>query len=449
MGDRPMRVEIAPAPRWLIQVSRRASLPWSRGIAATTTSTAVHEGQRNDTLFRIGCALPSDTATEEVEAFLSAANDRRCKPPLPDSEVSRIAKSVCRHLAKSAANVGRRRFRLLSIERLRAFPDLEWLVKDIIPEGALCEMHGMPNVGKSFLALDIALAVATGNECLGQSVAQGDVVYVAAEGARGLKPRVNAWLTARGPKCEPKTLHVLPTAVQLLDPKEITELVEVITEDGIRPKLIVIDTLARCFVGGDESSARDMGLVISNIDELRHATGASILIVHHTTKDGRTERGSGALRGAADVMMTLVPKRDVLELSSQKAKDTRAFSPLRLRLVESGDSMVVELTASAGVPHPDRISSDEASLLDCLQRLGGEGIPSGRWMETARVPKTTFERHKKRLVEMGYVVRERRGVYTVAAVHGSDSGPTARQPGPIGATPLPGGGHGPSRRRVA
>ena len=80
-------------------------------------------------------------------------------------------------------------------------------------------------------------------------------------------------------------------ALNLLDPKTPGELLADIgielPEAYQRPALIIVDTLARCMVGGDENSAKDMGLFIAHADALRKETGATVLIIHHTGKNGR------------------------------------------------------------------------------------------------------------------------------------------------------------------
>jgi RecA-family ATPase len=64
--------------------------------------------------------------------------------------------------------------------------------------------------------------------------------------------------------------------------------------------LAVVDTLARCFVGGEENSARDMGRFVAAADRLRTATGAAALLLHHVSRHGGAIRGSTALPGALD-----------------------------------------------------------------------------------------------------------------------------------------------------
>lgn len=109
---------------------------------------------------------------------------------------------------------------------------------------------------------------------------------------------------------------------------------------NLKPSLIVIDTLARCFVGGDENSAQDMGRLVQAITYLKRETGAAVLLLHHCGKPGDgysrklSERGSSALRGAAESMIRLerVKKEHQIELVNEKQRDAAEFSPITLWL---------------------------------------------------------------------------------------------------------------------
>jgi hypothetical protein len=102
--------------------------------------------------------------------------------------------------------------------------------------------------------------------------------------------------------------------------------------------LIVVDTLARCMTGGEENSAKDVGLFVAGVDRVRHATGAAVLIVHHVGKGGDV-RGSSALPGALDTQILAEADGEFLRLSCLKQKDAERFKPitLRRRIIDLGD----------------------------------------------------------------------------------------------------------------
>mgnify|MGYP001228609381 CR=1 FL=1 len=89
------------------------------------------------------------------------------------------------------------RFPLLSMAELEDLPDPAWLVRDLIGLETLAVLFGMPGVGKSFVALDIALSVASGRPWQDHEVQQGPVLYVVAEGGHGTRRRVRSPIRSR------------------------------------------------------------------------------------------------------------------------------------------------------------------------------------------------------------------------------------------------------------
>jgi DNA-binding transcriptional ArsR family regulator len=196
------------------------------------------------------------------------------------------------------------------------------LVTGILDEGNVAVLYGAPASFKSFVALDLALTLTTGTvwKRAAHETQECNVVLFSGEGQAGLGRRILAWLSCREEELraagvDPSGLREVVQrrfraageAIPLIDasePETVMAALEELTKDlDGSPKLIVLDTLARCFLGGDENSARDMGTFIEACDEIRKRTGAAVLLVHHTGKDGDLERGSSALRAGADVMI--------------------------------------------------------------------------------------------------------------------------------------------------
>src|SRR5262249_54949721 len=92
------------------------------------------------------------------------------------------------------ASLMKRRFALMSVKELMELPPTEWLVQGFIEQGVLAVMYGESGHGKSFVALDWALSIATGSRWNGNDVVAGSVLYVVAEGGRNIRKRVMAWL---------------------------------------------------------------------------------------------------------------------------------------------------------------------------------------------------------------------------------------------------------------
>ena len=285
--------------------------------------------------------------------------------------------------------------RLLTATELAELPKLHYLVEGMLRADALNVVYGPSGAGKTMLAIDYGLCVGTGLPWNGQSVERGPVVYVAAEGVSGFHPRLDSWQRSRGVKTL-TNFRVWPAAVNLYR-QELSEFTAAVDELEHKPSLIVIDTVARCMVGGDENSARDMGLVIASVDSLRARYRCAVLLVHHTGKNGETERGSSALRGAADIVISLKPDAASLKLRSEKNKDGAPFEPWSLHLEEVGESVSLRLGTASG-----RLSPQEEQILETVSAsFGTEWVSATRVIEVSEVPKSSAYRSLESLCGAG------------------------------------------------
>lgn len=238
---------------------------------------------------------------------------------------------------------------LRPLDRIRADLSARYVVKHWLDAGTFSVVYGEPNVGKTFLALDIAFHVAAGTPWHGSRVRGGSVVYLAAEGGRGVELRIEAFRRDRPDMARQieaaGTFHLLPITVDLCAPGDAEALVDALRE--IRPSLIVIDTLARSMGAGDENTAKDMGALVKNADFLRAETGAHVLVIHHSGKDTtKGARGSGALRGAIDHEIELTREGKVITAENKKQRDgpsglcfAYTLRPVTLGEDEDGDEV--------------------------------------------------------------------------------------------------------------
>jgi hypothetical protein len=223
-------------------------------------------------------------------------------------------------------------FRALSIEEIQQLPPPKWLLKNRLPEGQTW-IYGEPGAGKSFLALDWAASVASTGL---------NVIYFIGEGVTGFARRVGAWKNVQGRDLS--TFRVVPQAPHLLDANSVAALEA--TVDAWSPSLIVVDTFARSLVGGEENSARDVGMAIDALDTLWRERQVSSLVIHHSNKGGTSERGSSAIRGAADATWEVTPGVDGDKFlgataTCRKMKDAEPPSPVPFQLRTEGDSAYV------------------------------------------------------------------------------------------------------------
>lgn len=238
------------------------------------------------------------------------------------------------------------------------------LVKGLLAGVSLICVVGAPKSGKTFFVLDLAVAIATGSEWRGRKVQQGGVCYIAGEGQVGLRARVEAIRRTRQPD-EDMQFTLIPIALNLATATaDADALIAKIRSAPWPTKLVVIDTLARNFGGGNESSAEDMGAFVANCDRLREATGAAVIAVHHFGKDsGRGARGSNALPAAVDTEIQ-VERGDGnitrATVTLQKDGEDGLIFPFQLKRVDLGTdddgdeitSMVVEHIDAEDAPQP-------------------------------------------------------------------------------------------------
>ncbi|MBA2671629.1 MAG: AAA family ATPase, partial [Gemmatimonadetes bacterium] len=301
------------------------------------------------------------------------------------------------------ARIGAERFRLMTDTDIQSLPPMEWLWEGVLPENSLAALIGPPEQGKSLLSLGLCFSAQTGTPYLDRKVRGGNAVCVAAgEGVSGLGSRTRAWKAANH-YAGNIGAHFLTEPVMLADPTEVRHFVAAIRTLSEPPALIVIDTLARCYAG-DENSTQDMSAFVAGADRLRTETGAAVLIVHHTNATGERERGNTALRGACDVMMLARKEGELITVSCEKMKDAPHFPKMHLRLVRVADSVVVFTAERAPAVNPDELTEKQAEILALLRTHFLEnGATASEWLKSSGVPERTFYDARTALVRKGYV----------------------------------------------
>ena len=301
------------------------------------------------------------------------------------------------------------KFRPIPADQVKDFPPVAWLVKGEIPKHGQTLLYGPTGGGKSFVALDYAFQVAK----------IWPVVYVAAEGAAGYAARLLAWQKHNHGQ-DLGQLYFVDRAVNLLDTNEVDAFTVAISDLGAR--LVIFDTLARCMIGGDENTARDMGIAIENSDRVKRALGpdgGAVILVHHSTKAGNTERGSGALKGANDQVIRLDNEDGLLTLSCEKSKDATPFDSRNLRLLpvetgrqtEDGDpetSCVVipaDKVIMRGAVTKNGRKMLETLALEAFCDTGGRQTALIR----AGIPEGSFARTVSALIRDGFVTQDAKG----------------------------------------
>lgn len=295
--------------------------------------------------------------------------------------------------------------RLLGTQQILDLPPVQYTVAGFVPKnGGVC-IYGPPGSTKSVAALDMAMSVATAVQYHGYKV-EGPMaaVYVAAEGSAGLGQRLRAWVAEHGFAGGNPPIWFLCEAVNLMDANSVSRfLADTRSAVAGAVGLVVFDTLARCMPGGDENSSKDMGLVIAAVDRVRKETGAAVVLVHHTVKNGDTERGSGALRGGMDTMIHVTREGPEVTLDVDKQKDGTEFKT-PLELAERHGS-VVHVTANPAWQSGRREMGDNhrKMLLSLSRDFTREGATATEWQTATGVAQRSFFRLRTDLVSWGYV----------------------------------------------
>jgi hypothetical protein len=302
------------------------------------------------------------------------------------------------------------RTRLLTAAEVIKRPPPEVLVEGLLFRSTLALLYGRPKSYKSFLALDLALSVAGGRDWGDRTTAQGPVVYVAAEGLAGLGKRIQAWEQAYGFKrrATGEEFCVLPEKVRLLELGDVAALVDLARL--VQPRLVVLDTLNRCLVGGDENDSEDMGRAVDAIDQVRQAS-TTVLVVHHADKAGRHYRGHSSLEGAVDTVLKLERTGKVITLTSEAQKDAEEAPPIQLRTTREqvgADTSLVLYCHGGNGSFADEMAPAEATVLELLgSTFGSSGASASQLLRTSELPERSFYRALKALEERGAV--ENRG----------------------------------------
>lgn len=199
--------------------------------------------------------------------------------------------------------------------------NVAWLIKGVMPKAELGAIFGASGAGKSFFALDLAMAIALGTPWRGKQVKQGAVAYICAEGAGGFRLRIKAHAEYHGTDLVDLPLWVLGDSPNLLEKLDVKDLVAALRKIPDL-QLILIDTLAQTTPGANENSGEDMGRALGHCKVLHQATGAMVVLVAHSGKDGaKGLRGWSGIKGALDVEIQVERAEQYRGATISKMKD--------------------------------------------------------------------------------------------------------------------------------
>lgn len=344
-------------------------------------------------------------------------------------------------LAKKAALIHKNALRSLEFAYAHDLADdpgdfADELVERTLARGALSVFYGDSNSGKTFLAIDVAAAVALGGEWMGRRIEAGAVVYLAAESPASVRTRLRAYMQHYGVTVP--SFAIVQSPVSLFDVGADTaamiDLVrQVERELGRKVELIVGDTLARMSAGANENSGEDMGVVVRHIDRIRDETGAHFLLIHHSGKDAaKGMRGWSGLRAAVDteIEVTADEATGLRSAEITKQRDLPGKGErigFRLEIVEMGTGkwgqaltscIVQSADAPPKVERNKRQSEVDGALIEFMAGRG-RGVKSGDLVEhfKDRYSKATLFRRLGQMVDDGRLIKVA-GIYGLAGKDG-------------------------------
>lgn len=201
---------------------------------------------------------------------------------------------------------------------------LKWFIKGVLPQAEISAIFGASGSGKTFAALDMAARIALGLEWFGIPCRRAKVLYIAAEGASGLRERLQAWCVANDKKLGDLDgwLYVLGDQPNLIEKEDVKALVASAKAQCAGVELVFGDTMAQMTPGANENSGEDMGRFLGHCKAIGKALNAMLALVGHSGKDGsKGMRGWSGLKGALDSECEVIRTQEFRALTVTKLKD--------------------------------------------------------------------------------------------------------------------------------
>ena len=236
---------------------------------------------------------------------------------------------------------------------------LPWLIEDLWADQAVGILGGPPKCCKSFLALDMAVSVASGKPCLRHFPVRstGRVLLFPAEDSSAIvRRRLDGICRAAGTELAELDIHVITAPRVLLDSsRDRNRLSQTI--EHLHPTLLILDPFIRLH-RIDENASCEVAPLLAYLRELQRRFRMAIVLVHHTRKNvgryrpGQTLRGSSDLHGWGDSNLYLGRIGDILTLTTEH-RGAPSQDAIRLHL--AGDDPAPSLAVL------DTCASDEVA----------------------------------------------------------------------------------------
>jgi hypothetical protein len=295
-------------------------------------------------------------------------------------------------------------------------PERRWLIDGLWGDQAVGIVGGEPKCCKSFLALDMAVAIASGAPCLRRfPVARtGRVLLFAAEDALGVvRCRLDGICAAAGVDLAALDLDVITAPTLRIDNlDDQVRLADTIA--ALRPTLLILDPFVRLH-RIDENVCSEVAPLLAYLRELQRRFALAILVVHHARKGAGRVRAGQALRGSSefhawlDSAIYLRRTDDELTLTVEHRAEP-SHGPLPVQLVANGAALALTAepaplsSAPAQEPAQTPALRVEAALADL-----GDAVTLDHLRRTCRMRMQTLCDVLADLVRAGRVVKSEAG----------------------------------------
>lgn len=292
-------------------------------------------------------------------------------------------------------------------------PQTQWLVEELWTEQAVGILGGEPKCCKSFLALDVAVSVASGADCLRQFPVRrsGPVLLFPAEDSLAVvRQRLEGIAAAAQVPFASLPVQVITAPSLRLDTAtDRQRLAQTVQQQ--RPVLLILDPLIRLH-RVDENDATQIAALLSYLRELQRKFQLAVMLVHHARKDsqssrpGQALRGSSELHGWGDSNLYLRRKGFQLTLSTEhRAAACRDHIPLQLD--ESG-SVIALKVVDRSLVEPEAAPTPTERVRQALTQLQ-EPIPVQQLQKLCGIRTAKVCSALAELAAQGQVIRDARG----------------------------------------
>ena len=259
--------------------------------------------------------------------------------------------------------------------------ELTWILKDWIMAGGINLIAGMPAAGKSFLALDLAIGMASsGLAWDNRPVTQGKVLYHFLDGSyRGMRSRVLKLCQARGIQ-PPANLIFDFSPLNLKVTSEVLALRQRIHR--LDASVVIFDVMAKFMPGADENSVAEISPMMNTLREIANQTGTTFILIHHLNKGGNPDlsyrvRGSSDILGSVDTAIVVAHENQhsahsMRTIIPQKVRESLPPAQLQFQIESTEESISLrfsETNSSELVRMPGQAELIFADILEYLQSL--------------------------------------------------------------------------------